>query len=142
MLHLNLKLLLQMHCELYLNKIYPVNLLLLPDFEKVPCSSCQCRQHFFNLPPQKKKIIILRYSSTHFKDRWNFFPPLIKKNIVGGKMLDVISENVKIYQTQIPLKGFINWSFGDKCHLVKDPPISSNTLPNVLISLPSLMFIV
>lgn len=41
MLHLNLKLLLEMHYGLHLNKIYPVNLLLLTDFEKVPCSSCQ-----------------------------------------------------------------------------------------------------
>lgn len=72
MLHLNLKLLLKMHCGLYLNKIYPVNLLLLPDFEKVSCSSCQCRQHFFNFPPPPPPII-LRYSSTHFKDRWIFF---------------------------------------------------------------------
>ena len=41
MLHLNLKLLLEMHYGLHLNKIYPVNLLLLTDFEKVPGSSCQ-----------------------------------------------------------------------------------------------------
>lgn len=99
MLPLNPKHLLENHWGLHLNRIYPLNLLLLADFEKVPC---QCRQHLFNFPP-----IILQYSSTHFKDRWIFFS-LIKKNIVGEKTLDVISKNVKICQTQIPLKGFIN----------------------------------
>lgn len=79
MLHLNLKLLLQMHCELYLNKIYLVNLLLLVDFEEVPALPVSGGQHFFNFPP-----IMSQCSSTNFKDRWIFFS-LIKKNIVGGK---------------------------------------------------------
>ena len=78
MLHLSLKPLLEIHRGLHLNKIYPMNLLLLMDFESA--------LFFLSVADGISLIffpIILQYFSTHFKDRWIFFSH--KEEHCGGK---------------------------------------------------------